>query len=38
LRRLFTDAGFTITSQRRVDRPFWTPVWDVITVGTKPQD
>ena len=37
LRRLFTDAGFTITSQRRVDRPFWTPVWDVITVGTKPQ-
>ena len=38
LRRLFTDAGFTITSQRRVDRPIWTPVWDVITVGTKPED
>ncbi len=38
LRRLFTDAGFTITSQRRVDRPVWTPVWDVITVGTKPRD
>lgn len=38
LRRLFTDAGFTIASQRRVDRPVWTPVWDVITVGTKPKD
>lgn len=38
MRTLFTDAGFTITSQRRVDRPFWTPVWDVITVGTKPRD
>ena len=38
LRRLFTDAGFTITSQRRVDRPVWTPVWDVVTVGTKPKD
>jgi len=38
MRRLFTDAGFTITSQRRVDRPVWTPVWDAITVGTKPRD
>jgi ubiquinone/menaquinone biosynthesis C-methylase UbiE len=38
MRTLFTDAGFTITSQRRVDRPVWTPVWDVVTVGIKPQD
>ncbi len=38
MRTLFTDAGFTITSQRRVDRPIWTPVWDVITVGAKPKD
>lgn len=38
MRKLFTEAGFTITSQRRVDRPVWTPVWDVITVGTKPRD
>jgi ubiquinone/menaquinone biosynthesis C-methylase UbiE len=36
MRRLFTDAGFTITSQRRVDRPLWTrAVWDLITVGAK---
>ena len=35
MRRLFTDAGFTITSQRRVDRPLWTrAVWDLITIGT----
>ncbi len=34
MRRLFTDAGFRITSQRRVDRPLWTrAVWDLITVG-----
>jgi hypothetical protein len=33
---LFTDAGFRITSQRRVDRPLWTrTVWDLITVGAK---
>ena len=38
MRKLFTDAGFTITSQRRVDRPMWTPVWDNITVGAKPED
>jgi ubiquinone/menaquinone biosynthesis C-methylase UbiE len=39
MRRLFTDAGFTITSQRRVDRPLWTrAVWDLITLGAKPQD
>jgi ubiquinone/menaquinone biosynthesis C-methylase UbiE len=38
MRRLFTDARFTITSQRRVDRPLWTKaVWDLITVGAKPQ-
>jgi ubiquinone/menaquinone biosynthesis C-methylase UbiE len=38
MRRLFTDAGFTVTSQRRVNRPIWTPVWDVVTVGTKARD
>lgn len=38
LRTLFTDAGFDISSQRRVNRPVWTraAVWDLITVGTKP--
>lgn len=36
MRALFTGAGFTITDQRRVDRPLWTrAVWDLITVGTK---
>ena len=36
MRKLFTDAGFRITSQRRVDRPLWTrTVWDLITVGAK---
>jgi ubiquinone/menaquinone biosynthesis C-methylase UbiE len=36
MRTLFTDAGFTITDQRRVDRPVWTRmVSDLITVGTK---
>jgi ubiquinone/menaquinone biosynthesis C-methylase UbiE len=36
MRTLFTDAGFDIASQRRVDRPLWTrAVWDLITVGTK---
>ncbi len=39
MRALFDDAGFTLTSQRRVDRPVWTRgIWDLITVGTKPQD
>ena len=39
MRRLFTDAGFTITSQRRVDRPLWTKaVWDLITVGTTAEE
>lgn len=37
MRRLFTDAGFTVTDQHRVDRPLWTrPVFDLITIGTKP--
>lgn len=37
MRTLFNDAGFTITEQRRVDRPLWTrPVFDLLTVGTKP--
>jgi ubiquinone/menaquinone biosynthesis C-methylase UbiE len=36
MRALFTDAGFTIADQRRVDRPLWTRgVFDLITVGTK---
>jgi ubiquinone/menaquinone biosynthesis C-methylase UbiE len=36
LRKLFTDAGFVVTDQRRVDRPVWTRmVGDLITVGTK---
>jgi len=39
MRTLFTDAGFDIANQRRVDRPLWTrAVWDLITVGTKPQN
>lgn len=37
MRTLFTDAGFTITDQHRVDRPLWTRgVWDLITIGEKP--
>ena len=37
MRMLFTDAGFTITDQRRPDRPLWTRgVWDLLTIGTKP--
>lgn len=37
VRRLFTDAGFTVADQHRVDRPLWTrAVFDLITVGTKP--
>ena len=37
MRTLFADAGFEISSQRRVNRPLWTrPVWDLITVGIKP--
>jgi ubiquinone/menaquinone biosynthesis C-methylase UbiE len=36
MRTLFTDAGFIIADQRRVDRPVWTRVVsDLITVGTK---
>lgn len=37
LRRLFTDAGFTVADQHRVARPAWTlVVSDLITVGVKP--
>ncbi len=36
LRRLLVDAGFRVTDQHRVDRPWWTrTVWDLITFGTK---
>ncbi|BBY63892.1 class I SAM-dependent methyltransferase [Mycolicibacterium helvum] len=36
MRTLFADAGFTITDQRRVDRPLWTKgVWDLVTIGEK---
>lgn len=36
MRRLFIDAGFTVTDQHRVNRPLWTrPVWDLITIGTN---
>jgi len=38
MRKLFTDAGFAIADQRRVDRPLWTrAVFDLITIGTKPE-
>lgn len=34
MRRLFTDAGFTVADQHRVRRPLWTQVLsDLITVG-----
>ncbi|MBX7455230.1 methyltransferase domain-containing protein [Mycolicibacterium sp. 3033] len=34
MRRLFTDAAFTIADQHRVRRPLWTQVFsDLITVG-----
>ncbi|TGD90035.1 methyltransferase domain-containing protein [Mycolicibacterium sp. CH28] len=37
MRALFTEAGFDLTDQHRVDRPLWTKaVWDLITIGTKP--
>lgn len=37
MRKLFTDAGFTIAEQHRVARPTWTLiVSDLITVGVKP--
>lgn len=36
MRRLFTDAGFTLDDQHRVRRPVWTRlVSDLITVGIK---
>jgi len=37
MRVLFADAGFALSDQHRVHRPLWTkPVWDLITIGTKP--
>lgn len=37
LRGLLGDAGFRVTDQHRVHRPWWTrAVWDLITFGTKP--
>ncbi|MBI3217833.1 MAG: methyltransferase domain-containing protein [Mycobacterium sp.] len=36
MRELFTDAGFTVADQHRVNRPLWTQlVSDLITIGTK---
>lgn len=35
-RALFEDAGFTVTAQHRIPRPWWmSPLFDVITAGTK---
>ncbi len=37
MRTLFEDAGFTVSDQHRVRRPFWTQfaVADLITIGVK---
>ncbi|MBW0014854.1 class I SAM-dependent methyltransferase [Mycobacterium sp.] len=36
MRTLFEEAGFTVSDQHRIPRPFWTRiVSDLITVGTK---
>lgn len=36
MRKLFEDAGFTVSDQHRIPRPAWMRViCDVITVGTK---
>lgn len=36
MRNLFTQAGFQLVDQHRVQRPLWTRgVFDLITVGTK---
>lgn len=35
MRTMFTEAGFTVDDQRRVRRPVWTPISDLITVGVK---
>ncbi len=35
MRAMFTDAGFTVEDQHRVRRPVWTPISDLITVGSK---
>lgn len=39
MRKLFTDAGFTIRDQHPVRRPLWTRfVTDAVTVGVKDAD
>jgi hypothetical protein len=39
MQTLFTDAGFTVRTQHRVNRPAWTRlVTDLITVGSKSED
>ncbi|MDH6244283.1 methyltransferase domain-containing protein [Mycobacterium sp. OTB74] len=36
MKQLFEDAGFTVSEQHRIDRPWWTQVVsDLLTVGTK---
>ena len=36
MRSLFESAGFAVSDQHRIRRPFWTQiVSDLITVGTK---
>lgn len=36
MKKLFEDAGFTVSEQHRVKRPLWTQlVSDLLTVGTK---
>ena len=36
MKQLFEDAGFTVSEQHRVHRPWWTQlVSDLLTVGTK---
>lgn len=36
MKQLFTDAGFTVSEQHRVNRPWWTQlISDLLTVGTK---
>ena len=36
MRELFEAAGFRVEEQHRVQRPVWTPMSDLITVGVKP--
>ena len=35
MRAMFVDAGFAVDDQHRVQRPVWTPISDLITVGRK---